>query len=164
MEKLGLYDKNGTYIDEFVLRGEKHTLKDGKFYKVIILFIINSNDKFLIQKSSNIKGNIFETLGGHVLNGEKTSEAVIREAYEELHLNIMPQELHFFKRYFYKKSIQDVYYIKKTIDIKKMVLQFNEVISIELCRKEKIIKLIEKNQFRKKDIIPFMDLIEFLNV
>ena len=45
-----------------------------------------------------------------------------------------------------------------------MVLQFNEVISIELCRKEKIIKLIEKNQFRKKDIIPFMDLIEFLNV
>lgn len=164
MEKLGLYDKNGTYINEFVLRNKKHALKDGIFYKVIILFIINDNDKFLIQKSSNIKGNIFETLGGHVLNGEKTSEAVIREAYEELHLNIIPQELCFFKRYFHEKSVQDVYYIKKVIDIKKVIPQLDEVISIELCRKEKIIELIERNQFRKKDIIPFMDLIKFLNI
>lgn len=55
MEKLGLYEKNGTYIDKFVLMDKKHTLKDGNFYKVIILFIINKNDKFLIRILSNIK-------------------------------------------------------------------------------------------------------------
>ena len=164
MEKLGLYNKYGEYLNETIDRKNKLLIPQGKYYKVVIVFIINDNKQFLIQKSSEKKGKIYETLGGHVAARNTSKETIIKELSEELSIKVVDKDIHFFKSYLHKKAIQEVYYIIKNIDLNKIIYQTEEVIYAEWCSVEQIRKLIKMNMFRKKNIIPFLQLIKLLNM
>ena len=57
MEKRDLYDENRKLTGETVYKGEK--TPDGRYIVVVLVFIQNSEGKFLIQKRSECKnGNI----------------------------------------------------------------------------------------------------------
>ena len=84
MEYLNLYDRQGNLIDKKGVRGQKSDYLVG----IVIIFIENSKGEFLIQKTSEKRGNIFATTWGHVSYGSNFYDSVINEVKEELGIDI----------------------------------------------------------------------------
>jgi len=160
MEYLDLYDQNKQLTGEYIKREESKNIKDGRYINIILLFIENSKNEFLIQYCSKERKNEIATTGGHVKRGDTSVETVIKETYEELGLKITPDDFKLFGTYlFFDKAFFDVYYMKKDIDIDKLKLQKEEVDEVKYLSKEKILTLIKDNKFRKSNVKPFLDLI-----
>jgi len=157
MEYLDIYDENKNLTGEKILRGEK--LEKGKYINIVIMFIENNEGKFLIQKTSKEKGGVFATTGGHVKSGTTSDEAIIEEISEELGLDLSISDLiHIYTRRL-EHVLQDVYYLKKDIDINELTLQESEVEYVKWLSVDEINKLIEKEKFRKSNIEAFNHII-----
>jgi len=157
MEYLDIYDENKNLTGEKILRGEK--LEKGKYINIVIMFIENNEGKFLIQKTSKEKGGVFATTGGHVKSGTTSDEAIIEEISEELGLDLSISDLiHIYTRRL-EHVLQDVYYLKKDIDINELTLQESEVEYVKWLSVDEINKLIEKEEFRKSNIEAFNHII-----
>ena len=82
MEYLDLYDENQNLIGEKILREKNMKPQEGKYIKIVIVFIKNSENKFLIQKTSKEKGSVWATTGGLVSSGYTSDETVVKEIEE----------------------------------------------------------------------------------
>ena len=82
MEKRDLYDANRNLTGETIFKGEK--IPDGRYIVVVLVFIQNSDVKFLIQKRSKIKNGKFATTGGHPKSGESSIQGIITEVQAEV--------------------------------------------------------------------------------
>ena len=91
MEKRDLYDKKRNLTGETILKGDK--TPEGKYIVVVLVFIQNSEGKFLIQKRSERKNGKFATTGGHPKSGESSIEGILTEVEEEIGLELNPNEL-----------------------------------------------------------------------
>ena len=87
---------------EFTGKVESRKLchKIGLWHRAVVVFIISTdNQKVLLQKRSATKRmwpNLWDvTAGGHVLSGEFGYESVIREAKEEINIDIDKNDLEF---------------------------------------------------------------------
>lgn len=123
------------------------------------MFIENIKNEFLIQKAVPSKGDCFATTGWHVQYGVSSLDTIVSEVAEELGVSISKQEFTLLFTNKLSKVYQDVYYLKKDIDISTLTIQDSEVEYVEWMNIEKIKKLIEKEQFRKSNIEPFNRLI-----
>lgn len=159
MEYLGLYDSNGNYTGERIERSKKKEVPNGKYFRIVIIFIQNSNGEFLIQKVSKEKGNEYATTGGHVQDGVSSIDTAKQEVLEELGLSLNSDDIILFETEQHPLAFQDCYYVKKDIDINILKIQAEEVDSVEWMTIEKINSLIEIGIFRKGNINPFIDLI-----
>ena len=86
MEILDLYDDNGVKLNETIVRGEK--TETGKNIMLSVVYIQDSDGRYLIQKTSKEKGNKYSTTGGHVTHNEDAITTIVRELKEELGINI----------------------------------------------------------------------------
>lgn len=161
MEYLALYDENGKKLSERIERVNKLTLKDGKHFKVVIVFIENKKGEFLIQKVSKQKGSMYATTGGHVQYGASSLETIKSEIEEELGVSI-ESGYQLYETGKCAKSFVDCYYVKTELDIQSLKLQEEEVESVEWMSREKIKNLIQTHQFRERNILPYYDLLEIL--
>ena len=155
MEYLNLYDKNGNVLKEKGIRGQKNDNLVG----IVIIFIENSLGQFLIQKTSSVKGNVFATTGGHVTYGSTFKETIINEVNEELGIDISKEKIIEVNTYIGEKCLQKVYYLKKDIDIKDIIIQKEEVEYVEWLSKEEINELILNDKFRKSNIEPYKYIV-----
>lgn len=162
MEYLGLYDSNGNYTGERIERSKKKDVPEGKFFRIVIIFIQNSNQEFLIQKVSKEKGNEYATTGGHVQDGISSIETAKQEVLEELGVVLNNTDIVLFETEQRSLAFQDCYYVKKDIDSTTLKIQAEEVESVEWMTIEKINSFIQKGIFRKGNIGPFNDLINLL--
>ncbi len=162
MEYLGLYDSNGNYTGEKIERSKKTEVPNGKYFRIVIIFIQNSKGEFLIQKVSKEKGNEYATTGGHVQDGISSIDTVKQEVLEELGVSLDNNDLVLFETEQYPLAFQDCYYAKKDIDITNLKIQAEEVDSVEWMTIENIKDLIQMGIFRKGNIGPFYDLINIL--
>lgn len=160
MEYLDLYDENKNLTGEKILRSKDMKIEPGKYINIVIVFIENSENKFLIQKTSKEKGSVWATTGGHVKSGTTCDEAIIEEIKEELGIDINPSELKHIQTNKFSVLYQDVYYLKKDIDINDITIQKEEVEYVKWLTKEEINELIGKDEFRKSNIAPFKSLTE----
>lgn len=161
METLDLYDNNGNKLNETIIRGEK--TESGKNIMLSVVYIQNSEGKYLIQKTSKEKGSKFSTTGGHVIHNEDGVTTIIRELEEELGIKIESDKLEFVTKLKYptKDCIFNVYKLTlHNIDIKNIILQENEVESVELMRKEDILKLIKDGKFLESHGYIFQNFID----
>ena len=164
MEKRDLYDANRTFTGETILKGEE--IPEGKYIVVVLVFIQNSEGKFLIQKRSERKNGKFATTGGHPKSGESSIQGIITEVEEEIGLKLNSDDL---KLYFSGKSEEervfwDDYYIKIDIqDIKQLKLQEEEVSSIEWLSENEIVNLMKQDKFFKNHYEEFEILLRWLN-
>ena len=155
MEYLDLYDENKKLIGEKILRSKDMKIDDGKYIYIVIVFIQNSEGKFLIQKTSKQKDSVFATTGGLVKSGSTPDNTIVEEIKEELGLTINISELECFYTQKRGHSFQNAYYLKKDIELNDLILQEEEVEYVKWLSIDEINELIEKDEFRKGNVESF---------
>ena len=147
MEIRDLYDKNRNLTGETIYKGEP--IPQGKYIAVVLSFIQNSKGEFLIQKRSKVKNGKYGSTSGHLETGETSLYGMIREIKEELGLNIKPTELELLNsgRNDKEQLFFDIYYLKKDCNLNNLILQEEEVDSVEWDSLSQIQELINKDLF-----------------
>ncbi len=146
MEILDLYSDDGVLIGKTIERGSK--VECGNVM-LSIVFIRNSEGKFLIQKTSEEKDSCYTSTGGHVVHGEDGLTTIIRELEEELGVICVPHDL--IKIDLVKNPkrpcLINLFLLEKDLKIEDLILQKEEVSSVEWMDKDKILKLIDNGSF-----------------
>lgn len=159
MEILDLYDDFGNKLNQTIYRGEK--TENGKNIMVSVAFIKNSNNEFLIQKTSKEKGNKFSSTGGHVTHGETGLETITRELKEELGINVIHQDIKYITTFKYptKNCIFNVYLLNIDIDLSNIKLQDEEVDEVKYLSIEEINDIINSGNFLESHAYIFNNYI-----
>lgn len=163
MEKRDLYDKNKNLTGKRIFKN--FPIPNGYYILVVLIFIQNSDGKFLIQKRSKIKNGKYATTGGHPKSGQTSLEGAITEVQEEIGLDISNQDI---KLFFSGKSDKekvfcDDYYINMDIpNIENLNLQKSEVSSICWLSIDEIKKLMHEGKFFASHYDDFEILLDWL--
>ena len=147
-EYLNLYNQNGNLLEGKGIRGEKND----NLFGVVIIFIENSKEEFLIQKTAPSRGSIYATTGGHVDYGSDFYDTVINEVKEELGLDISNEDVKEITSYVFPPYYLKTYYLKKDIDIKDIIIKDDELEYVKWLSTKEIDDLISNNQFREGNI------------
>ena len=160
MEKRDLYDINRNLTGETIYKGEP--IPPNKYIVVVLSIIQNSKNEFLIQKRSLEKDGLYGSTGGHPKSGESSLEGIITEIREEIGLALNPNELElvYSGREDNNQVFFDIYYLKKDINISDLILQKEEVESVEWASIDKIRSLIDNNLFLKNHAEEFFRTID----
>lgn len=163
MEKRDLYDINRNLTGKTIYKGEP--TPEGSYIIVVLVFIQNSDGKFLIQKRSERKNGRFATTGGHPKSGENSIQWLITEVKEEIGLDIPIQDLqlYFSGRSDTEKVFWDDYYIKLDVpNIENLELQNDEIESVCWLSIEEIIAFMNEDKFFKNHYEEFEILLNWL--
>lgn len=132
--------------------------KEGRLHKSIHLLILNKNDEVLIQyrcKDKDLYPDTWDvSVGGHVGLGEDTKDACVREAKEELGIDIKVNDLEFLgtlrENLKYKnidsREFVDVFLTRKDVKITDIKLQEEEVGSAQFVAVADLFELIDNNE------------------
>ena len=164
MEKRDLYNENRELTGETVYKGEP--IPEGKYIIVVLVYIQNSEGKFLIQKRSKLKDGKYATTGGHVKSGETSVEGILSEVREELGLELNPDDLvlYYGNHSAEQQVFWDDYYIKLDIDdISKLKLQEEEVESVKWATAEEMKKMMKDGEFLRNHYEEFEILLDWLD-
>ncbi len=134
-----LYDGAGQLTGEKHLRGA--AVPEGRFHKVVHIWIQNSNGELLMQKRSDTVDNCpgeWATTGGSVQAGEEPLVTAVRELSEELGLTVSAKELRYCLMVRRKDAFCYVYMLKKDIPVEDLTLQECEVAAAEWMTLEQI--------------------------
>lgn len=162
-EKRDLYDAERNLTGRTIFKGEE--TPDGTYIVVVLVFIQNSEGKFLIQKRSARKNGKFATTGGHPKSGEDSIQGIITEVKEEIGIDIKPKDL---QLYFGGKSDEekvffDDYYVKMDIpNIENLKLQDEEVESVHWFSIDEIKNLMKEDKFLKNHYEEFEILLDWI--
>ena len=163
MEYLDLYDVNKNLTGEKIVRGKgKPQVPENNYINIVIIFMQNSEGKFLFQITSKEKGNEIATTGGHVKSGQTSYEAILAEVDEELGLDISKEDVKMIDSYIFGVAFMDVYYLNKDINISDLKLQDDEVESVEWFTIDRIKELINEGKVRKGNIKAFESILNYL--
>ena len=163
MEKRDLYDKNKNLTEKTIYKNLP--IPKGYYILVVLIFIQNSEGKFLIQKRSKLKNGKFATTGGHPKSGQTSIDGIITEVKEEINLELNKEDI---KLFFSSKSeseqiICDDYYLKMDIpDIKNLKLQKSEVSSLHWFSENDIKYLMKQGKFFSSHYDDFEILLNWL--
>lgn len=147
MEYQDLYNKHRQKINKIHRRGS--IMQDNTYRILIHVCIFNSHCEMLIQKRTNNKSswpNMWDvSVGGHVLEGETSEEAAMRETKEELGIDIdLSNQCPILTNYF-KNGFDDFYIIIK--DVEEITLQEDEVSLVQWAKEDDILQMIEDHKF-----------------
>lgn len=101
----------------------------------------------LIQQRQPFKSgwpNMWDiTIGGSAVSGETSQTAIEREIFEEIGLKIDLQNIQPHLTINFDTGFDDVYLIEREIDIKDLVLQYEEVQKVEWATLNEILQKID---------------------
>ena len=148
--------EHGDFTNEVVSREECH--ERGLWHKAAVVFVVSmDNKRILLQQRAAGKKlwpNLWDTTaGGHVLAGELGYKAVIREAKEELNLDLGKDDLEYIgtttsennERGIINRHFNEFYIVHSDIDIASIELQEEEVQDIRWFEKDEVLRRIENN-------------------
>ena len=160
MEKRDLYDKNKNLTGETIYKGEP--IPEDRYIIVVMVFIQNSEGKFLIQKRSKEKDGQYGSTGGHPKTGETSLQGMITEIQEEIGLEVNENEIEliYAGREDNERVFFDIYYLKKDFDINILTLQKEEVEFVEWLTIPEIKQLIADGVFKESHTEEVYRLIE----
>jgi len=150
MEVWDLYDKNRQKTGLTMKKSE--SFPKGEYYSLRVnLCLFNKNGEMLIQQRHASKKhwpNLWDlTLSGGSVAGENSLDAITREVYEELGLNLDFSKERPFFTINNGSSFNDYYLIEKDVNLKKIKFQDGEVQAVKWASKEEILKMIENKEF-----------------
>lgn len=161
MEKRDLYDENKQKTGEVIEKGQP--IPNGRYYITVVVWMQNSEGKFLIQRTVPEKYHMWATTGGHPKSGENSLEGIVTEIKEELGLNVNPDELKLFKTIKTEDDFVDLYYLKHDFNIEEITVQKEEVEDVKWASIEEIESLINKKLFLPPHIEFYRDCLDYLN-
>lgn len=151
-EIFDVYSRDGKYL------GKKaklicHSKNPGFYHKPVWIWIINDENKILVQKRAECKKtdpNLWDMpVAGHVLAGETIIDGAIRETFEELGIETNKEEYEFLFEYIFDEcfEIAQVYLLKKNIEISSMKLQKNEVSEVKWVNYQEFKEIFYSSEF-----------------
>lgn len=161
MELVDKFDKRRAPLNKVA---ERSNIIEGEYRQSMHLWIINDKGEFLIQKrSDNKKTNpgLWSITGGGVEAGEHSYETVIREAKEELGIDISPDKVNFMLSIKRRYTFADVYVVMQNINIDDVVMQEEEVSDVKWATVDEIKKMIDEGQFTSSIDI-YLDMLLYL--
>ena len=160
MELLDIYNSKGEVTGKVIERGSKD-LGPNEHIAVSIIYIENSDGKFLIQKTSESKGGNYSSTGGHIYNNETPKDAIIRETKEEIGLDISKDNIIDLGFICVDIPVRFIYYLKKDININDLVLDKEEVDSIYYFSIQELNKIINEGKMSKGHIVVLEKVLEY---
>lgn len=164
MEFIDVLDERRNKVG--IVRNRELVYKNGDWHKTVHIWLINSKNELLIQKRAKDKQtfpNLWAiSIAGHVISGETSIEAALREIKEEIGIDVNPNDL---KLIFTIKRIQDykngflhvhddVYLFKYDLDLYNTKIQKEELTDIRFINyKELEERLINKDP----SFVPFTE-------
>ena len=158
-EELDLYDKNGNTVGITIHRKMPPVKLNNEYIGLSVIFIENSKGDLKKKKTSKEKKSKNSSTGGHIDRGESPIECIIRETKEEIGLDIKKEELKEFKSIIQDYKLIYPFYLKKDIDINKLVLQKDEVDYVKFMSKKELEELIDNNNFSKTHSFVYNEVI-----
>lgn len=147
-EKFDVLNELGEFTGKIATREECHT--KGLWHRAVYAFIIDDNGNILLQKRSANKKlwpNMWDvTVGGHVDSGEFGRQALIREAKEELGIEINDDDIKYLvgstsinnQGNIINKHYNECYLITKNINISEIIVQQEEVSEVRYFSKGEV--------------------------
>lgn len=149
-ELCDVYDKDRKYVGKKVERDKVGTKKN-EYQLIVHICIFNSKGELLIQNRNKTKSswpNLWDiTAGGGAVAGESSQEAILRELYEELGINIKLSDIRPRITINFEYGFDDIYIIEKDISINTLKLQHSEVSEVKWASLENISTMIKNNEF-----------------
>lgn len=159
-ELIDLYSVDREFTGMTAVRGD--VLPDDMYCLVVHVCIFNSNGEMLIQKRSKEKerwpGMWDLSVCGCVRAGETSRDAGVREAKEELGLDIDFDTHRPILTINFEKGFDDFYTIEADIDISELDLQQNEVDEVKWADCETVEEMVGDGSFFPLD----GDLLRYL--
>ncbi|MFA5358548.1 MAG: NUDIX domain-containing protein [Patescibacteria group bacterium] len=174
MEYFDILDKDGNPTGRIKPRDDVH--RDGDWHASTHLWIINSKQELLIQKRSPEKEshpNLWDiSSAGHVPAGTDIITSAVREAEEELGIDVDPKKMEFLFRLpvqavlnngtFINNEYNDVFLTTMDVETKDMTLQSEEVSEVKFIpwrELEKIIAAGDLGFVKHAEYVPLFKLL-----
>ena len=151
-EKYDVYTRDGKYLGTKTCT-ECHKLNPGFYHKPAWTWCYNSNGEILVQKRSmrvkNFPGGWDMPCAGHIDAGETPKEGAIREAKEELGIDINEEDMEFMFEYIEDLTweIGQVFFFKLDKKENELTLQEEEVDEVKWLSFEDFKKLLYSDEF-----------------
>lgn len=152
MELWEVLDDKGNPTGEIMEKYDKRVFDKGLYHLGSDVWIINSENKILIQKRSEnkrLEPNVWAMTGGSVIVGENSLETIVREAKEELDITIDSNKLKLITKFKTGNVWIDTYILKNDYDISKMNFQKEEVSDAKWATWNEIDELVKEGKFIK---------------
>jgi len=165
-EVIDLLNENGSFTGKTVLKSFAH--KNNLWHKSIHVWIFNKDKGILLQKRAKTKKlfpNLWDvSVAGHVQSGEDVNSVALREAKEELGINLNKKIL---KKIFQQKQssncgggvFENIFcdvFTYQLSHVPLFVLQKEEVDSVKFVP----INILEKDLFDEKKRVEFIPGVE----
>ena len=143
-EMLDILDENGNSVNKLKKRSWVH--KDGNWHRTVHVWIITSQNELLIQKRASEKLTYPDmwdiSCAGHVESDSSSRNSAMREAKEELGIDLSPLELKkvgslrqtYNDKDIHDNEIVDIFLVHRDIPTHKYRLQKSEVSQIRLIQ------------------------------
>lgn len=161
MELWDLVDENGNKLGMVINREDGQP--EGTYHVGVDVWIINSENKILLQKRSSkkrLEPNVWAMTGGSSLYGETVEDTIIREAKEELGINLVEDKLQLVKKYSTGEVFIYAHLIRQDIDINDIVMQEDEVSDVKWVTYDEAEELYNQGQFIKNRWEYIRDIIK----
>jgi len=124
-------------------------LPPGDYHLIVLIWLQNSNDEFLITKRAPNKGfpNMWECTGGSAVAGDNSLTAAIREVKEETGLAALPENGRLVTTYRSNDAFWDIWLFRQDFDLDDVVLQEGETIDAKYATADQICTMIRNNKF-----------------
>ena len=166
-EYFDVLDENGNKTGKTKLRSLVH--RDGDWHKAVHIWIVNDKNEVLLQKRSPNKDshpNMWDiSSAGHLSAGDDSISGAIREIKEELGVDVYAEQLKLigirkkagkYTSTFINSEFNDIYLLRLSLDLNKIVLQEEEVSEVKYVPLEEF-----RNMIKNKDETLLMHMDEF---
>lgn len=127
MEYCDLYDEHRRPLGRTANR--KDPPLPGEYHVAVGVWIFDGDGRILLTRRAACKSfapGLWENTGGHVIAGETSLEAIVRELYEETGIVALPEEFHYLGTSVVPHCFGDNYYLIRDIDVKDIRFQPGE--------------------------------------
>ena len=151
-EFFDIYTRDGKYLGTKP-KSVCHSENPGFYHKVAWIWIINSDNKILVQKRAlckkNNPGKWDMPSAGHIVAGETPIDGAIRETYEELGIKTSDIDYEFISEFIYDDTfeIANIYLIKLDLELNKFILKKDEVSEVKWLTYDEFKELFNSDSF-----------------
>lgn len=149
LELWDIYNKDRERTGKIVVR-DQYEFSGDEYHLIVIIWIIDSNNKVLVQRRSYNKDllpGLIATHGGSAIAGEGSLESAIREVEEEIGITLEENKLKLFSSKFERNRIYDSYVVSKDIHLEHLKIDPEEVDSCYYMTIEEIKESIKEGEF-----------------